>query len=137
MRTLFLAHNAWRTANKFGKKCTNLSFKFGVLMLVRLNCNFLCAGYFLFGKKSLVKSIPEVAKARKVNIRACSVRKTRFADNRVNKPIVCICSFLRVRSNHFFCKRTKNFKKFQKQQIKTQSKATNYNISLKKLWNVN
>jgi hypothetical protein len=36
----FLAHNALRTSTKFGKKCTNLSLKFAVLMLVKLNCKF-------------------------------------------------------------------------------------------------
>jgi len=30
---LFSAHGVWKTANKFGKKCANLSLKFGVLII--------------------------------------------------------------------------------------------------------
>jgi len=52
---LFLAHNVWQTANKFGYKCSNLSSKFGVLMVsisstfyVRIFCkNVVSAAFFL------------------------------------------------------------------------------------------
>jgi len=52
MRTLFLAHSVWQMANKFGKKCANLSLKLEVLIVGEIEQQiFLCRGDFLIDEK--------------------------------------------------------------------------------------
>ncbi len=53
-----LTHSVWQTANKFGKKCTNLSLKFRVLRIDGIERQFLpnlVCQYLTIGKQSLVK----------------------------------------------------------------------------------
>jgi hypothetical protein len=38
----FLAHSVWQTAIKLAKKCTNLSLKFGVLIVGEIEQQFFC-----------------------------------------------------------------------------------------------
>ncbi len=54
---LYLAHNLgeWQTA--FGKKYTNWSLKFGVLIVGEIEQQFVVPGVFSLGEKSLVKSL--------------------------------------------------------------------------------
>jgi len=47
----------WKTA--FGKKCANVSLKFGGLSLGEIKQQFFCGDFWL-GEKSLVKSTPGV-----------------------------------------------------------------------------
>jgi len=51
----FSALSVWQTANNFGKKCVNLSLKFGVLIVGEIEGQFfhqtLGASNFLFCKK--------------------------------------------------------------------------------------
>ncbi len=50
-----MAQSVWQTMKKFGKNCTNLSLKFGVLIVDEIEQQFfrqmLCAGNFLLCKK--------------------------------------------------------------------------------------
>jgi len=41
----------------FGKKCPNLSLKFGVLIVGEIEQQFVVPGVFSLGEKSLVKSL--------------------------------------------------------------------------------
>jgi len=51
----------WQTANKFDKKCTNISLKFGVLFVGEIDLRIFCSpAIFCLAKKSLVKSTPSV-----------------------------------------------------------------------------
>jgi hypothetical protein len=48
----------WQSENKFGKKCANLSLKFEVFIVCKIEQqNFLCDIDFLLGEIILVKSI--------------------------------------------------------------------------------
>jgi hypothetical protein len=59
MKSIFSAHIVWRMANKFGKKCANLSLKFGVLIVCEIERLFFakcCVPEAIAWQKSLVKS---------------------------------------------------------------------------------